>query len=1539
MAIQYYMRAYNTNLSKYVDWVVNDTADSTGAFSGYPTNQLINITVNRVVQSKVANFLKQNQSLGGTDGNFFHVNSYDWKNATAPIAPPTTLVGFAVENGLTALSPSSGINGATNASPIVITLSSPPTVPLVTGQMITIIGVTGNTNANGTWPIIVIDTTHFSLTGSTGSGTYTAGSGNAYLPTDMPTLTWDPVNNIWRFVLNTNGDGITLGASQSVKVNNFIMDGYLALGTDPADSGAIRLSNNTFINWEANPAGTDIQGIGVDNLNRIKLGSLTTDTVYTPGVIVVDGYVQHDGTGNNTASIGFIREKNNTTIVAFRTQNGLLDVAALSSNSANNILVGDATNTGILYNTSTSNIHQFQVNSVPSFEIGNTFARFTSTVTLPTILQTSTAVNNATGQTLVVQAQNSTVGGTIGGILSLTSGTGTNAHGTVDISTGGVLKARFFPTTASTASDNNSIQFFENLFRVDTAQTSPVIRQDTSNSLTTGNAFTIQAQNTSTASSVGGALNLTSGTGTTNAGQVLVQTGGVNQIIVSPLTIAPGGQTATTGTVIIRGNLEVVGTTTTVDSTVVDIIGRVIHANWADPIASPNVTAPTLNVGYSVHRGNSGGVPRDGAAWIWSEGAQNSGSDGYWRAVTLTGDGFGTDNFTFDKSPFTVGILGNSHIVTSDPNPVNGYLPNVGGLRNASNTTAVSARNTNVLTTISAASNLASLPQATINVTSTTGFTTNGGSLLIISSTGPQVVTYTGTSANTFTGAAGGSGTLAVGSAVAQTNASTTIASGSNGQTLPQSTINVATTVGFPQTGTIRIQTNGASGGVQTITYTGTGATTFTGCTGGTGVLATGNYVNSPPIAGTTDILLLGTDFGNRIHHGDGYAPTNSGHIFSTTTGSIFDFWVNSVTQLQLSANSDPADSFIATMGVGATVNSPKLYQIVQPNTGTNNGFNFKVAAQAGQQQTGGNNNNNGGNIVLASGAPGTGGSGTAGVNGSVDLNTGATLKMRIFPTTTTTVGNNNSIIYFENLFRVDTAQTSPLFRQDDNTTNGATATNYTVQAQNATGTTSTGGDIINTSGTGTTVAGNNRLQTGGVDRIIVHPTFTEFRDTAEAYRITPVSAGTTTLQAASTVTALTYKQADLTTNGGTGATTTLQSQNETGTTSTGGLLVLTSGTGTTTAGNVTLQTGAVDRVIVHPTFTEFRDTAEAYRITPVSAGTTTLQAASTVTAVTYKQADLTTNGGTAATTTIQAQNETGTTSTGGSLAFTTGTGTTNPGNMLFQIGGTTLLTLFNTTGNPNSLQWLSTTTAPTFNQGSVATNNATGAAFTIQAQNATGTTSTGGQLALTSGTGTTVAGNVNIQCGGTTIISAQPTLVALTQTILQYNNAVTAPLFKQADKTTNGGTGETFTVQAQNETGTTSTGGALNLTSGTGTTVAGNVNIQSGGVTTASVVPNKFVFNKGRRRNVTAVSTTYQVLASDDYLAITSSSVYTVTLPATPTTGDSYEFKDISGTSGINTITVSGNGSNIDGASTVLMNSNYTSLVVTYTGAQWSIS
>ncbi len=1692
MAIQYYMRAYNTTLSKYVDWVVNDSPDSTGTFSGYPTNQLINITVNRIVQSRVSNFLKKNQSLGGTDGYYFHVNSYDWRNATAPISPPTSLTGFAVERGINAVA---AVSSATNTSPITIVTAAPH--GLVSGQIVTIIGVTGNTNANGTWPLEVTSPTSFILVGSVGNGAFISG-GNAFLPNDMSTLMWDEPNQTWRFAYNTNGDGTTIGAAQDVSLNSLAVVGNISIGPDPADSGVIRLSNNTFINWESNPTGTDIQGIGVDNFNRIKLGSLTTDQVYVPGAVVVDGYVQHDGLGNDTPNIGFIRDKNNTVIVAFRRQDLGADIAALSSTSANRVVLGDAVNSGIIYNTSTGSIHQFQVNSVPDVEIGNTFVRFTETVTAPTIFQTTTSTTNQTGQRLTLQAQNGGPGTSAGGPLSLTSGVGqgTGGHGTVDINIGNEAQPKVihFPTINAGA-NNNSILYSANLFRVDNTQLVPRIRQDDT-AATPGATFTLQAQNSTNGSGVGGILNLTSGSGPTTSGRVNVQTGGTTQIIVSPTTIPPGLQTPTTGSVIVLGNFEVAGTTTTVDSTVVDIIGRVIHANWADPLVSPNVAPPTLDAGYSIHRGNTLGIPRDGAAWIWTEnpdGYSFSGFDGYWRSVTIPGDGLGSDNFNISNSLNTVGVLSKDFVSSTDPNPISGYVASAGNLRTPNNTSAVVARSILPSTTLTAAgltNGSASLPLATITVVSTTNFTTSG-TLLIQSSAGTQTVTYTGTTGTSFTGVVGGTGTIVTGGIVAQTNNTTTF-NGANGTSLPTATINVVSTTGFPASGNLRVvaqTTNAANAAVsvQNIAYTGTTGTSFTGCTGGTGFLFSGDTVTTRPIPGISDLILLGTDFGNRILHGD---PTNNtGHIFNTPSGFFYDFQVNNVTQVRLAQGDIDASGFTDTIAIGPTVFNPQLIQTVLPNTGASNGNHLMIKAQNGQQQTGVTTNNNGGSLLLNSGTAGTGGSGAAGIDGYVDIYTGNTLKIRVFPTDASPVGSSgddNSILYFESLFRVDAAQTGagPLagtgvrFRQDD--TGAATGAVYTVQAQSAA---TTGGNLVLTSGAGSSAAnaGQVKLSTGLtagltptiIDRVVVYPTgspvlpqgpsnttYTEFRDTAQAVFINPVSAGIASLGFASTVLGAQIAQVATTTtngapmtiqsqvtsfNGATGGNLVLISGNATGTTSTGGNINLTTGTGTNTFGNgvVNVMIGGTQAIQFNNVdndasgFSEVMTIASTIgtpRIFQASTGsasgtilalmaqnavttggplqlhsgtgatndgyinlttgntvkmtifpTTAVSAADNNSILVFenkfrfdtaqltpliRQDDRTTAAGTGETFTIQAQNETGTTSTGGLLVLTSGTGTTTAGNVSIQTGGVDKIivhpafTEFRDTAEAlritpvsagtTQITYASTVLAAQINQTS--TGSATGADMTVRAQSAA---TNGGRLFLSGGQGSTTAndGYVALETGGIDRVIVRPTFteirdfaealrftpVSTGTTSMQFASTVLASRIFQADLTTASGTGATLTVQAQNETGTTSFGGDLSLTSGTGTFADGYTNLQAGGSTVARVHTNKFIFSKGSRRHITQISSgaTYVVLASDDYIAITTlSAPFQINLPTDPVLGDTYEFKDATGNAGTQTVTISGNAAfNIDGTTSIVLNQAYASVTVTFTGSEWSVT
>jgi hypothetical protein len=91
---------------------------------------------------------------------------------------------------------------------------------------------------------------------------------------------------------------------------------------------------------------------------------------------------------------------------------------------------------------------------------------------------------------------------------------------------------------------------------------------------------------------------------------------------------------------------------------------------------------------------------------------------------------------------------------------------------------------------------------------------------------------------------ADGSFTCAIGTPTGNTTTagSTTIAAGSNGQSLPQSTINIASSTNFPTASTVFVTT---SAGIQTVTHTGKGTGTLTGCSGGTGTMTTGGAVVS----------------------------------------------------------------------------------------------------------------------------------------------------------------------------------------------------------------------------------------------------------------------------------------------------------------------------------------------------------------------------------------------------------------------------------------------------------------------------------------------------------------------------------------------------------------------------------------------------------------------------------------------------------------------------------------------------------------------
>jgi|SRR5271166_452662 len=126
----------------------------------------------------------------------------------------------------------------------------------------------------------------------------------------------------------------------------------------------------------------------------------------------------------------------------------------------------------------------------------------------------------------------------------------------------------------------------------------------------------------------------------------------------------------------------------------------------------------------------------------------------------------------------------------------------------------------------------------------------NGGGLLIAEGTGPV---FSPTFVN-FQGSI-------LSSSPADNAAQTTIAAASDGEVLPRHIVNVASTAGFPSSGTFLVTTDF---GVQSVTYTGITAKQFTGCTGGKGSIGTGDPVLAG--SGAYQVEIFYTDASGAPH-------------------------------------------------------------------------------------------------------------------------------------------------------------------------------------------------------------------------------------------------------------------------------------------------------------------------------------------------------------------------------------------------------------------------------------------------------------------------------------------------------------------------------------------------------------------------------------------------------------------------------------------------------------------------------------------------
>lgn len=246
-----------------------------------------------------------------------------------------------------------------------------------------------------------------------------------------------------------------------------------------------------------------------------------------------------------------------------------------------------------------------------------------------------------------------------------------------------------------------------------------------------------------------------------------------------------------------------------------------------------------------------------------------------------------------------------------------------------------------------------------------------------------------------------------------------------------------------------------------------------------------------------------------------------------------------------------------------------------------------------------------------------------------------------------------------------------------------------------------------------------------------------------------------------------------------------------------------------------------------------------------------------------------------------------------------------------------------------------------------------------------------------------TIDGSNNVSIGdavnGAILNLAAPTAVMVnTAPSLAFSSGISAPVISQADLTTVSGTGQALTVHAQNETGTTSTGGGLVLASGTGTTAAGNVtlktgsaqqiliaptaitigttatslNLQSGGTNYITVASNAVGVGVSAGTNtltgalagtVRAVNSSFTIDTTTTDLIIdldAATASFTVTLPA-PTTGRTIIVRDATGHLSSNNVTILRHGTeNINNvAASKVLSAAFGSWLITSDGTNWTIA
>ena len=247
-------------------------------------------------------------------GSVTDASSTTYSGAVTAATNTSTVASITGAGAISAASGGGAISGVTGSgvSPIVITTAAPH--ELTTGNSITVSGVGGNTAANTTKAVTVIDATHFSLDGTTGNGAYTSGGayrgGPVYITTSAPHglnvgQTYTGVT-IAGLVGNTSANGvgtrsITVLDASRFQVNSVTANGTYTSGGTYSNILAVittsaphNLANGAKVNITGIVGTTNLNGtnrtVTVVDANRFTV-ALVASTAYASGGLVTSAQV------------------------------------------------------------------------------------------------------------------------------------------------------------------------------------------------------------------------------------------------------------------------------------------------------------------------------------------------------------------------------------------------------------------------------------------------------------------------------------------------------------------------------------------------------------------------------------------------------------------------------------------------------------------------------------------------------------------------------------------------------------------------------------------------------------------------------------------------------------------------------------------------------------------------------------------------------------------------------------------------------------------------------------------------------------------------------------------------------------------------------------------------------------------------------------------------------------------------------------------------------------------------------------------------